>query len=431
VIRAAALVFALAVAVTGTIVYTLDRSAHRSNMTQAQTEVAGAARVSASAFAALRADLRASAGELASSLALQRALISGNRAELMRIARAHHARISVGRDRFDSLPAEPLIQADATIADGKNDLAHITVGVKLDGALVSLLERSTPLATHAALLLVRDGKVIAGGPIGAPARVVDGRLAFGKSAFVASAVSIGAGSIVAVEPVAAIDARAVPYRRRLFLAAVLTLAVAAGLATRLGRPVARMFADAAGLARQAHTDSLTGLANRRALDERLAGEVEHARQLGTNMSFVLADLDNFKQVNDRYGHQTGDAVLRAVAAVFAENVREVDLAARFGGEELALVLPGTPLTGARRLAERIRKGIEDLRVFAPNGDLVRVTSSFGAASYPTHASVEALVAAADVALYEAKGAGKNLVETATARKKSAPAGSGDPSPAQS
>jgi len=192
-----------------------------------------------------------------------------------------------------------------------------------------------------------------------------------------------------------------------------------------------MFADAAGLARQAHTDSLTGLANRRALDERLAGEVEHARQLGTNMSFVLADLDNFKQINDRYGHQTGDAVLRAVAAVFAESVREVDLAARFGGEELALVLPGTPLVGARRLAERIRKGIEDLRVPAPNGDLVRVTSSFGAASYPTHGSVEALVAAADAALYEAKGAGKNVVETATARKKTAPDTTGDPSPAQS
>jgi len=429
--RAAILVFVLAVAVTGAIVFTLDRSAHRSNMTQAETEVAGAARVSASAFAALRADLRASAGELASSLTLQRALIAGNRAELMRIARAHHARIEVGPDRFDSLPAEPLIQADATIADGKNDLAHITVGVKLDGALVSWLERSTPLATHAALLLVRDGKVIAGGPIGAPARVLDGRLVFGKSAFVASAASIGAGSIVAVEPVAAIDARAVPYRRRLFLAAVLSLAIAAGLATRLGRPVARMFADAAGLARQAHTDSLTGLANRRALDERLAGEAEHARQLGTNMSFVLADLDNFKQINDRYGHQTGDAVLRAVAAVFAESVREVDLAARFGGEELALVLPGTPLVGARRLAERIRKGIEDLRVPAPNGDLVRVTSSFGAASYPTHGSVEALVAAADAALYEAKGAGKNVVETATARKKTAPDTTGDPSPARS
>jgi diguanylate cyclase (GGDEF)-like protein len=193
--------------------------------------------------------------------------------------------------------------------------------------------------------------------------------------------------------------------------------LAAGLAARLARPVARVLADAARLARQAQTDALTGLANRRLLDERLDDELEHARRLGTNLSFVLADLDNFKQINDRHGHQTGDAVLRAVASVFAESVRELDLAARFGGEELALVLPGTQLAGARRLADRVRKAIEGLRVTTPSGEVVRVTASFGAATYPSYGSVDALVAAADRALYEAKQRGKNTVETATARKK--------------
>ena len=175
-----------------------------------------------------------------------------------------------------------------------------------------------------------------------------------------------------------------------------------------------MLADAARLARQAHTDGLTGLGNRRLLDERLDFELDHARRLGTNLSFVLADIDDFKQVNDRYGHQTGDAVLRAVAAIFAETVRELDLAARFGGEELALVLPGTQLVGARRLAERIRKSVEELRVPTANGETVSVTASFGAAAFPAHGSVDALVAAADSALYEAKRRGKNAVETAAA-----------------
>src|SRR5438093_5039911 len=222
---------------------------------------------------------------------------------------------------------------------------------------------------HAALVLVQNGRVIAGGPAGTRVDIRDHRIELATVPFFSTATKLVAGnaSLVAVEQVSAVEARVNAYRRRLLFAAALTLALAAGLATRLARPVARVLADLARLTRQAQTDGLTNLANRRALDERLDDEVDHARRLGTNVAFVIADIDNFKSINDRYGHQTGDEVLRIVARVFAETVRELDLPGRFGGEEIALVLPGTNLNGARGTAERIRKLIEELRLKTPEG----------------------------------------------------------------
>jgi diguanylate cyclase (GGDEF)-like protein len=306
-------------------------------------------------------------------------------------------------------------------------VARLTVAVPMDRSLLGVLESATPMSKHSALVLVQNGRVIAGGPVGSRAVVDRGRLHFGSVAFEAKAAKLDVAgvSIVAVEPVSAVDARVNDYRRKLLFAAAITLALAAGLATRLARPVARVLGDLARLTRQAQTDALTNIANRRALDERLDLEVDHARRLGTSVGFVIADIDNFKSINDRYGHQTGDDVLRAVARVFADAVRELDLPGRYGGEEIGVVLPGTNLAGSRNTAERIRKLIDDLEVTTLDGDLVRVTASFGAACYPTHGTVEELVAAADASLYEAKRNGKNRVETATAKKKARSAQVGD------
>jgi diguanylate cyclase (GGDEF)-like protein len=166
--------------------------------------------------------------------------------------------------------------------------------------------------------------------------------------------------------------------------------------------------------RQAVTDGLTGLANMRAFQTILENEIERARRFGTPLALVMLDLDHFKEVNDRYGHQQGDEVLAMVADVLREFSRDIDAPARYGGEELAIVLPQTDADGAAQLAERIREAIERLDVPFVNGQgALHLRASFGVAALPENASDrEGLIAAADAALYRAKRGGRNRVERA-------------------
>jgi diguanylate cyclase (GGDEF)-like protein len=166
--------------------------------------------------------------------------------------------------------------------------------------------------------------------------------------------------------------------------------------------------------RQAVTDELTGLFNRRRFQEAMATEVERAKRFQQPLGLVLLDIDDFKLVNDTYGHQQGDLVLREVARVLRDSSREIDEPARYGGEELAVVLPGTDLEGAYNLAERVRAGVEtlDLPLLDGMGSL-HITASFGVATLPGSADdMRGLFAAADDALYRAKRAGKNRTERA-------------------
>jgi diguanylate cyclase (GGDEF)-like protein len=162
----------------------------------------------------------------------------------------------------------------------------------------------------------------------------------------------------------------------------------------------------------ASTDELTQLANRRHFDEALGAEVVRAERFRDPVAVVVADLDNFKDVNDRYGHDIGDLVLRAFASVIREKVRDVDLPARYGGEEFTVLLPATDAEGGRQLAERLRIAAEELSVDVGDGRIVRLTSSFGVSSFPEERSAPGLMRAADRALYRAKAAGKNAVVVA-------------------
>jgi diguanylate cyclase (GGDEF)-like protein len=166
--------------------------------------------------------------------------------------------------------------------------------------------------------------------------------------------------------------------------------------------------------RQAVTDELTGLANIRAFTSVLDRELERSRRFDAPLGLVMLDIDDFKLVNDTYGHQQGDEVLAQVAGVLRDLSRDLDTPARYGGEEMAVVLPQTDLEGAEMLAERIREAVEAVRVpRVGGGGVLGVTASFGVASVPYSAlDRESLIAAADAALYRAKRGGKNRVERA-------------------
>ena len=159
--------------------------------------------------------------------------------------------------------------------------------------------------------------------------------------------------------------------------------------------------------RQAITDDLTGLATHGHFQDLLSAELEEARRYQYPVGLIMIDIDDFKSVNDVYGHQQGDRVLRQVADALRESSREPDMAARYGGEEMALILPHTDLDGAYEMAERVRTAIESLQVPIIDGEgALHVTTSVGAAASADGDKNE-LIAAADGALYVAKRSGKN------------------------
>ena len=176
------------------------------------------------------------------------------------------------------------------------------------------------------------------------------------------------------------------------------------------RGLIRKLAEArATLNQMAMTDQLTGLANRHALFERLDEEYERQKRSGQPLSVAMIDVDNFKSVNDTYGHATGDTVLQKIALHIRSGVRKYDVAARFGGEEFLVLLPNCDLINTQQTAERIRKAIEE-QVYAGSGDGQRgITVSMGVASLRPGEDKEALIHRADTALYRAKADGRNRV----------------------
>lgn len=219
-----------------------------------------------------------------------------------------------------------------------------------------------------------------------------------------SAVIFLSASESTADRVRALDLGAVDFIKKPFDAAELCARVRS--AVRLRRMM-RMLAQKASL------DGLTGLWNRAHFDRRLAEEVSESRRYGRPLTLVLADIDHFKRINDRFGHPVGDAVISRFASILATG-RASDIPCRYGGEEFGLILPGIDAQSALEVAERIRRRLGEERWACR--EALRVTASFGIAdlvsaerAVPDRHGSEALVAAADEALYRAKAAGRDRV----------------------
>jgi diguanylate cyclase (GGDEF)-like protein len=167
------------------------------------------------------------------------------------------------------------------------------------------------------------------------------------------------------------------------------------------------------VAEQAVTDSLTGLWNRRRMRLMLVREVDRAKRFGHPLSLLIVDVDDFKEINDEYGHPQGDAVLEEIADVVRRTIRSIDVAARYGGDELALILVETDAEGAGSVAARLRERVAELKIPLRDGGTMAALISVGIATVPDSAvEVDDLVQAADQALLEAKRGGKNRVRAA-------------------
>lgn len=166
------------------------------------------------------------------------------------------------------------------------------------------------------------------------------------------------------------------------------------------------------LEQEVHRDELTGLYNRRHFNYAINQELERTRRTGQPTSLILLDIDHFKQVNDIYGHTIGDLAIQHVANAVQHGLRRLDIACRYGGEEYAIILPGTPINVAIAVAGRLRQQIVDVPIILPEGRQLALTASLGVSSATTdqeEVSSRALVMQADKALYRAKDKGRNCV----------------------
>ncbi len=182
------------------------------------------------------------------------------------------------------------------------------------------------------------------------------------------------------------------------------------LAAAFNAMAGQLEADQAALEQLVTRDGLTGLYNQRTFYVLLGDELARAQRFNRPVSLLMLDIDHFKRVNDTYGHQAGDAVLRGLSELLGRQARSIDRVCRYGGEEITVILPEIDLEIAAKVAERLRAAVEAHLFDINTGEPLRITVSIGVASFPAHAdNTQALMAAADVALYAAKQNGRNWI----------------------
>ena len=313
-------------------------------------------------------------------------------------------------------PPAALTESVALTVDGIR-IGSVAASVPLNERLARRISGFAPHGVDDRLLFVRHRRVVGTGhSITIAGRSVE--LGGDRYRALLSPVQNARGvALLALRPEEAISAAVHPYRQRLLYAGLGSFALLVLVILLLGGPILRMLGDFSRVASQAATDSLTGLGNRRAFDEELALEWRRSQRVGTHLALILADLDDFKAINDEYGHAAGDLVLKRFAQIMETGARQSDFPARYGGEEFAIIVPEADLPGGGRVARRLLNDLRKAEIELPDGRLLTSTASFGVAVSDRFERPEDLVAAADEALYEAKRGGKNKVVTAKTRKR--------------
>jgi len=389
----------------------LDASALRNERARADASLQAQLQQAGNTLQGLADNASSRADDLTRSPALQRAFLTNDRATVAALSRKnpgvvfylHGARVA------GTVPRAALTRSTSLAFANGATVGRVVATVPLSGKLAKRLFGSTTYAPTDRLLIVRHGVVPGSGE---RVRVAGRTVRLGRTSYRGSFAPIANApgtQLLALRPERAISRSVAPYEHRVLYAAIgsFGLLLLAGLL--FGGPILRSLGDFRRAVSQAATDSLTGLANRWRFDEELALEWRRAERVGDSLALILLDLDDFKSVNDNYGHPFGDEVLRRIAEILGTNIRQVDLAARYGGEEFAVIVPEADLEGGLQLAERLRSALEAHRIELPDGKQRAVTASFGVAVKGDLPQAEELIAAADVALYESKRAGKNRV----------------------
>jgi diguanylate cyclase (GGDEF)-like protein len=388
----------------------LDASALRNERARADASLQAELQRAGDTLQSLADNASGRGDDLSRLPALQRAFLTDDRASIAALARKNPGVVFYlhGSRIAGSVPREAITRSISLVLNGTT-VGRVVATLPLGGKLAKRLLGSTTHERADRVLIVRHGVVLGSRQ---RVRVVGRKVRIGGRSYRGSFSPIpnAPGThLLALRPERAINASVAPYEHRILFAAIgsFGLLLLAGLL--FGGPILRSLGDFRRVVSQAATDSLTGLANRWRFDEELALEWRRAERVGDSLALILLDLDDFKSVNDTYGHPVGDDVLRRIAEILGTNIRQVDLAARYGGEEFAVIVPEADLEGGLQLAERLRSALETHQIELPDGKSRAVTASFGVAVKGDLPRAEELIAAADVALYESKRAGKNRV----------------------
>jgi diguanylate cyclase (GGDEF)-like protein len=406
-LRLGAALVALASILIVAAVWSLGESAKSSRRSQVADQLTVGLSSALHAVETRLRELDTQADRFVRDPSFQEALDTRDTSRLARLASSDRGiTFFLGERRFGEAPAG--LRRVLVLRQGGRAIGRVVASTPVNGDLYSRLGAAGRLADGHRLLLVAEGRVLLGGDPGTRLRAEGpGETNIGGSAYLTRSAAVPGSKlrIVTAAPSATVTAGVRDFQRRLLIAAFGSLALLILLAAVFGGPILRALGDLTRVTRAAELDALTGVANRGSFDTRLAVESRRAVDLGTRLSLILFDVDHFKSINDTYGHQTGDEVLRRIGALLQDRLRGSDFGARYGGEEFAVLLPDTNDEGAMILAERLRAAVSELRVPAGDEELTP-TASFGVASFPEHDPAR-LVAAADAALYDAKRAGRD------------------------